>query len=340
MKDMKKKNIVQVVFLFCLLLGVSACEEDELYPREHKADFIKQFPEGDNPWDLDLKEIANQFGVKCIYDNLSSEDITRVWASTSSGKMSGEGLPKDSIRLKKLYTRFFKEQIFPYLNPVYAGKVLPNYIYFTYRYLQEKIATNTITGEQVIFYAHQEMNYNGLGFWVFCWSTGEFDGFLGMKQNIQMFTKAIDVEKKREIVLKNIFRKMVEEGIIAIPSEFEAGHEFDYKTKIISTDVVPSHVDYPNYYKRRGFPEQLRNYINYASPTNLYNITSTSPLENFCDYLWLAFRYTAEEIEQNYKDFPLVVKYYYFTVNYVKDNYGMDISRIAEPVTEDLDSNL
>ena len=140
--------------------------------------------------------------------------------------------------------------------------------------------------------------------------------------------------------MKNIFRKRVEEEVIAIPEEFESGHEFDYTTQIISRDVVPSHVDYPNYYKRRGFPEQLRNYKNYASSSNLYNITSTSPLENFCDYLWLAFRYTAEEIEQNYKDLPLVVKYYYFTVNYVKDNYGMDISRIAEPVTEDLDSNL
>lgn len=336
---MKKRNIVQVVFLFCLLWGVSACEEDELYPREHVADFIKTFPEGDNPWDQDLEEIANQFGVKCIYDNLTSEDITRVWTA-SSGKMSGEGLPKDSIRLKKLYTRFFKEQVFPCLNPVYARKVLPNYIYFTYRCLVEKVST-TSTGGQIIFYQHQEMNYNGLGFWAFCWSTGEFLGNYGFMQvNIQMFTKAIDVEKKREIILKNVFRKMVEEEVIAIPEEFEAGHEFDYQTKVVSKDVAPSHVDYPNYYKRRGFPEQLRNYIGYASSTNLYNITRTSPLENFCDYLWLAFRYTAEEIEQNYKDFPLVVKYYYFTVNYVKDNYGMDISRIAEPVTEDLDSNL
>lgn len=338
---MNKLSILQFVLFFSCTCLFMACEEEELFPREHVADFVKEFPEGSNPWDQDLEEIAERFGVKCIYDNLTSADITKVWTASKTGKLTAEGLPKDSVRLKKLYTRFFKEQIFPYLNPTYAKAVLPNYIYFSYRYLLEKTAINTITGEQVVYYEHVEMNYDGLGFWVFCWSTGEFLGYYGlMQQDVQMFTKALDVEKKREILLKNIFRKMVEEEVIAIPEEFESGHEFDYTTQIISRDVVPSHVDYPNYYKRRGFPEQLRNYKNYASSSNLYNITSTSPLENFCDYLWLAFRYTAEEIEQNYKDFPLVVKYYYFTVDYVKDNYGMDISRIAEPVTEDLDSNL
>lgn len=339
---MKSINISHVVLSLFLLWIISACEEDELYPREHVADFVKEFPEGDNPWDRDLQEIADRFGVKCIYNDLTLKDIMRVWTNSTAGEITAGGLPEDSIRLKKLYTRFFKEHIFTHLNPTYTKGVLPNYIYFTYRYLQKKTATNTITGEKIEYYEHLEMNYNGLGFWSFCWSTGEFLGFLGLiQENIQMFTKAIDVEKKREIVLKNIFRRMVEEGNIEIPIEFEAGHEFDYKTEILSTDVAPDHKDYLNYYKRRGFPEQLRSMTTYNEKgSNLYGISYTSPLENFCDYLWLAFHYTAEEIEQNYKDFPLVVKYYYFTVDYVKENYGMDITRIAEPVTEDLDSNL
>ena len=315
-----------------LALVITAChDEEKLLPLEHKADFVKTFPEGDNAWDRDLVEIADRFGVKCIYDDLTFEDISKAWVATS-GEYVGEGLPKDSIRLKQLYTRFMKEHVFAFLNPDYTKGVLPNYIYFAERYLSKY---DVLLEPKPDWYQHVKSNYNGMGFWLFCWATGEFPGFFGVSTTVNMFTKPADIRKERENILKEILKRMVDAGNIEVPVEFF--NEFDYKTEIM---WWPNQVGELNYYKRRGFPEQLLTRPYPSAGSDLMMVSQTSPTLNFVAYLCLALRYPAEVIEENYKDFNKVIEYYYFTVDYMKEQYDMDLTLVAEEVTEDLDAGL
>lgn len=321
--------------LSLIWIGSSCQDEEQLLPLDHDVEFIKPFPEGDNPWDKDLEEIAERFGVKCLYDNLTEEDILKMWTSTS-GDMKGQGLPKDSIRLKKLYTRFFKEHIFPHLNPQCTKGVLPSYFYFGYTYVT-RINATLPDGSTPEWYQAANYNYNGMGFWLFCWASDEFTGFFGAPNKVYMFTDKFEVEKTRELVLKNIFKRMVDEKTVAVPSEFYDG--FDYTTQV---KWGSENVGDKDYYKRRGFPEQhYRNLGVYSTyPSDLTMVSQTSPTLNFCDYIFMACRNTKEEVEEFYKDFPLIIQYYDFVVEYMRDMYGMDLTRIAEPVTENLDANL
>lgn len=326
-----KKSFLYIIALVLACGAVACYDEENLPPLEHKADFVKNFPEGDNEWDQDLVEIAERFGVKCIYDDLTIEDITKTWVAASSN-LTGQGLPKDSIRLKQLYTRFMKDHVFAFLNPSCTKGVLPNYIYFVYRYLS---LYDVLLDPKPEWYSHQKTNYNGMGFWIFCWSTGEFPGFFGTPTTVNMFTKPVDVKQERETILKELFKRMIDAGNIEVPADFF--NKFDYTTQV---KWQPQYLGDKDYYKRRGFPEQLLS-ATYPRPgSDLYGVNQTSPTLNFLNYICLAARYEAEEVEELYKDFPLVVQYYHFVVEYMRDVYGMDITRIAEPVTEDLDANL
>ena len=75
-----------IILSAAVILGFAACnDEDALTPNPDTAGVTYEFPEGNNAWDQDLQEIANEFGVKCIYKNLTLEDLTRSWTASGSG---------------------------------------------------------------------------------------------------------------------------------------------------------------------------------------------------------------------------------------------------------------
>lgn len=313
------------LFWVLLLCGISACQQEkELQPRSWESAVIHDFPQGNDSWDVELQQIAERFGTKCIYKDLTSKDLSRFWVALSgSGDYRGQGLTED--RQKKWYTRFFCDHIFKFLNPEHTKGVLPTYIYFAYDFYQNNLQTDDETGEVTEYQTEMKMNYMGLGYWAFCYASEKHVNNRGREWQSVLFTKSRDVLQNREIVLKNIFKKLVENGNIVYPPQFAYGGGLDYKTPIVYNNTSDN-----QYYKRRGFPEQLRNYTNYAYPGDLYEIESANPTNTFMDYLWLAFRYSREQLVQRYKDFPLVLQYYDITVEYMRSNYDMDITQIAE----------
>ena len=318
---MKLKNI-----LLCAIIVVAAqaCDnEAALQPNAPGEGIVFEFPEGDNDWDRDLQQIAGEFGTKCIYKNLTLTDLMRSWTATGSAtEYLGQGLIND--RQAKLYTQFFKDHVFHFLNPEIAKKVLPNYIYFAYDYC----SVNFRADIGLVWHGNPRARYDGMGFWAFCYETSEHVSIMDVPWQWTMFTEAIDVKKNREMVLKNIFNLMVNDGVIVPPAQFAVGGGLDYSTPIV---YGAANINNENYYKRRGFPARLTNLVTWvASPSDLYSISNTGPTLTFIDYLWLAFRFSAGEVREAYKDFPLVIQYYELTVKYVKEKYGMDISLIGE----------
>ena len=334
---MKLKNIALSTIMACF--GLWACDEEALQPNPASTGITFEFPEGDNAWDQDLQNIAQRFTTKCIYKNITVDDLTRSWTgNTGIGSNTnlyyGSGLINDEQA--RLYTQFFTEHVFAFLNPELANQVLPPYILFAHDYCSINYRTlmpsetvgDLVGGDTLEWNGRPLMKYDGLGFWAFSFSSEEHLSIMGQPWQQNMFKTADSVMMYRELILKNIFSKMVEENVIVPPAQFEEGGLFDYSTPIT---YGTTNLNDENYYKRRGFPEQLRNMqtLN-ASPGDLYSISSTDPAANFTDYLWLAFRYPSDAIRENYSDYPLVIQAYDIVVEYMQATYGMDISKIGE----------
>lgn len=326
-----------IILSAAVILGFAACnDEDALTPNPDTAGVTYEFPEGNNAWDQDLQEIANEFGVKCIYKNLTLEDLTRSWTAAGSGTIQGyhgSGLVND--RQAQLYTKFFKDNVFAFLNPDVVQNTLPAYFFFAHDYcsINHRLLTETpIENDTLEWCGRPRVEYEGMGFWVFSYSSEEHNDIMGRTWQQYMFTSADSVRMMREMVLKNIFNILIEDDIIDTPLAFEVGGGLDYSTPIT---YGSTNINDENYYKRRGFPEQLNNLVSYGNPQDLYSISSTNPTDNFFDYICLGLRYSREEILENYADFPLCIQYYNITVEHLQTNYGMDLtlmSAAAEPL--------
>ena len=325
-----------IILSAAVILGFAACnDEDALTPNPDTAGVTYEFPEGNNAWDQDLQEIANEFGVKCIYKNLTLEDLTRSWTASGSGTVQGyhgSGLVND--RQAQLYTKFFKDNVFAFLNPDVVQSTLPAYIFFAHDYcsINHRLLTETpIENDTLEWCGRPSVEYEGMGFWVFSYSSEEHYDIMGRTWQQYMFTSADSVEMMREMVLKNIFNLLIEDDIIATPAAFEVGGElgFDYSTALVSSESDE------NYYKRRGFPDQFDNLSTWQAPRALNRISDTDPTNNFFDYIKLGLRYSREEVLAEYADYPLITRAYDHVVNYLKTNYGMDLTLMgaeAEPL--------
>lgn len=315
------------------IFGLHACyDEGALEPNPSTNGITYEFPEGNDSWDQDLQEIADRFDVKCIYKNLTIDDLTRSWTAGASSIRGyyGSGLIND--RQARLYTKFFKDNVFAFLNPDVVRSTLPAYFFFAHDYCS--INTYTLsTGETWEYNGRPTVSYNGLGFWVFSYSSEVHNNAMPTMPTWQqfMFTGADSVKMMREMVLKNIFNLLIEDDIIDTPVAFEVGGElgFDYSTALVSSESDE------NYYKRRGFPDQFDNLSTWQTPRALNRIQDTDPTNNFFDYIKLGLRYSREEVLAEYADYPLIIRAYDHVVNYLNTNYGMDLALMgaaAEPL--------
>lgn len=331
-------NIKYLFLVLVLWLAVVSCDnEDTLYPTEPTNGVTFEFPEGSDAWDQDLEEIATRFGTKCIYKNLKESDYFRTWTTGSSTAATNFIVSKlPDSRLVKLYTQFFKEHIFRFLSPEYTKGVLPNYIFFAYDFCSvNKRALSP--GDTLVYHSSgsTKMKFDGMGFWSFCYETEEHLTIMGLPWKNTISAGDVQfVQEERDILLRNIFRQMVDAGKIVPPVEFESGGELDYVTPI---SYGAANMQNENYFITRGFPKRLTNLKQYGKFGDLYSIAYTGRIGTFVDYLNLALRLPREQVYAEYANYPLVIKFYDLTVKYMKEKYGMDIPAIAEtaePLTE------
>ena len=328
-------NIKYLFLVFILWFVVAACDnEDTLYPTEPENGVTFNFPEGSDTWDQDLEEIAARFGTKCIYKNLEEADYFRTWTASASGATNFIVSKLPDACLIKLYTQFFKDHIFRFLSPECTKGVLPNYIFFAYDFCS--VSKRALSpGDTLVYHSYNstKMKFDGMGFWSFCYETEEHLTIMGQPWKGSIAAGDVKfVQEERDILLRNIFRRMVDAGTIVPPVEFEAGGELDYVTPITYGDVQNE-----NYYMKRGFPKRLTNLKSYGNFGDLWSIANTGRIETFVDYLNLALRLPKIQVYADYADYPLIIKFYDLTVKYMREKYDMDIAAIAEmaePLTE------
>lgn len=317
---------LKYLFSLMLLVFLCACEdENRLTPRSSDASSISrfEFPQGNNSWDRDLEEIANTFKTIPIYTAFDSLDLNQRWSGTYTISLLGETLNEEYA---DFYAYFFKNQVFAFLKPELTMGVLPNYIYLVDDLRQK--------GSWTGGYVPLACLWRGLDYWAFSFRAKEENlayldygnGFIYKPYKPYDLPKTPwEYKARRTLILQNILKKTVEKGKIAIPTEFETGGEFDY-----SQSFNVNNVNAENYFMKLGYIGQMIE-ANYNF-SNLSANTKMTSQANFVSYLQLGLRYTRDSVLIKYpqEKYPLIIKYYDFTMKYMKDKYNWDITLMAE----------
>ena len=316
---MKLKYLFSLVFLATLL----ACEDEKnLTPRSSDAASLSrfEFPQGNNSWDRDLEEIANTLKTILVYTAFDSLDLNQRCSGTYTISRLGETLDDEYAAF---YADFFKNHIFAFLEPNLLTRVLPNYIYLVDDLRQK--------GSWTYGYTPLACLWDGLDYWAFSFRAKEENlavidygnGFVYKPYKPYDLPKGSwEYKVRRTVILQNVETKIVEKGNVAIPVEFESGGDFDY-SKSFSSSMTAD-----NYFKKLGYLGQMTpTSYNFSNPSGKMTVQT-----NFTNYLKLGLRYTRDSVLIVYppEQYPLIIKYYDFTMKYLKDKYGWDLVKAAE----------
>lgn len=66
---------------------MTACtpSEDPITPSGNYSVLRMEFPQGNNSWDEDIKEIHDKYGVYLLYKDITPADLNRKWTGIGTG---------------------------------------------------------------------------------------------------------------------------------------------------------------------------------------------------------------------------------------------------------------
>lgn len=111
------------------LITMTACtpSEDPITPSGNYSVLRMEFPQGNNSWDEDIKEIHDKYGVYLLYKDITPADLNRKWTGIGTGKLYyGDDVPGTEV---PYYVDFFKNNVFPYASTEMIQKNFPVKIY-------------------------------------------------------------------------------------------------------------------------------------------------------------------------------------------------------------------
>ena len=111
------------------LITMTACtpSEDPITPSGNYSVLRMEFPQGNNSWDEDIKEIHDKYGVYLLYKDITPADLNRKWTGIGTGKLYyGDDVPGIEV---PYYVDFFKNNVFPYASTEMIQKNFPVKIY-------------------------------------------------------------------------------------------------------------------------------------------------------------------------------------------------------------------
>lgn len=318
-----KISTISLVILAITFFASSCYEEDPITPSDSSEQVGRfTFPQGDGSNDIKLKAIYDKFGVKVIYKDFTNEDFGLSWTSPATGKVGfdiGENEYND-------VANFMADYFFAALTPEITKRVLPPYFYVADSVYA---ISSSGPGNELKSATYTTHVYDGRDFWLFTWNGCQPWNIVNGKVTLSKRTlsptySSFNYFYRRGVMLKEVFRGAVLNGNIEVPADFSTG--FDFTTKIVTTPDTDA-----NYYKTRGFPGQLNNKLNFNLGT-LALITSTSPKQNFIDYMLLCMRYSEDSIKILYPPakYPLINQKYPLVINYMKDKYGVDLNELSK----------
>ena len=126
-----------------IIITLMACySEDDLTPSGNYSVTKFTFPQGNNAWDMDIKDIHDKYNVYLIYKEVTFVDLNRQWQSLGTGdQFTGDSLTNEQV---PVYVDFLKNHFFAFISPGIAQKALPVKIYMLHNF--KKVTSDDGTG--------------------------------------------------------------------------------------------------------------------------------------------------------------------------------------------------
>lgn len=355
-----KKSLLYITFASLLTLSACAPSEDPITPSGNYSVLRMEFPQGNNPWDEEIKEIHDKYGVYLLYKGITPADLNRKWKSVGTGKLYyGDDVPEDEVQY---YVDFFKGHIFPYFTPEVLQTSFPVKIYLlkNLRGVEQDLTggggsssggsgtrgtgtggtgtggtgtggtgtggTGTGTGPtaEPDVPGFTPTKFDGFDYWAISFSNQEL---LNMKSDSHAA-----LSTKRFSFINQILTPQRQDGTLAEPEGFREG--IDVTTSWNTKDPTN-----PNYPYTRGFITWINDsgkdgsigYLTYYKQEN-YKVGTSSYRDYFMSYIRAAMKYTPEQFYAKYpkEKYPLISRQYEMTVKYMKDKFGIDLPGIAK----------
>lgn len=313
-----KKIFINTAILACLTLLFSCYKEKLIVPTSTEGSEKFTFPQGSNDYDLAIKKVYDDFGVKIIYKDFKPLSFEASWTAAPIG-IRGYDIP---LNQQRDAVNYVVNNIFANLTPQITKKVLPPYFY-----VADSVARAYTLGTTAEYLTDSEYKYyyNGLDFWSFCWDGAKVytkilsTGVITYPTMAKRPSNSFAIFYKRGVMLKEIMTKAVNNGNIKAPDNFSTGFDF---TTAISTATGNA-----NFYMTRGFPGRWSNRLNF----NRSVVSTTTQNQNFIDYMHMCMRWTPDSIAKEYPvaQYPLIHQKYPIVIKHMKDNYGVDLTKIA-----------
>ena len=344
-----------MLILMGIVFVLMACysEEDLTHSGNYSVTkFI--FPQGDNAWDMDIKDIHDRYNVYLIYKEVTFVDLNRQWQSLGTGDLfSGDSLTNEQV---PVYVDFLKNHFFAFISPEIAQKALPVKIYMLHNF--KKVTSGDDTGETDT----GDTGGTGTGTGTGTGGTGTGTGgtgtgtggtgtggtdpnFVPLKidgfdywaisftddemNNMDPYSKKV----KRNIFFRTFIENAIRKGSVTEPTDFK--NEMDYKTRINTNKPED-----PDYYLTRGFLDLFKEReLSSRAPYFMDEYTGAGfenpdiyPHADFVYYIRAAMWYTPDEFETHYpaEKYPLIKKKYDVVIHHLKSAYGIDIQQIAK----------
>ncbi|MEZ3559660.1 MAG: hypothetical protein K1V86_09415 [Duncaniella sp.] len=301
------------------LLAFTGCnnDEDPIQPTGNYSVLRFEFPQGNNPFDEEIKEIHDKYDVYLLYKDITDTDLNRQWQSLGTGKLlTGDPVPDEYV---PFYINFIKNHVFQYLSPEVVRAGLPVKIYMLENFGEVNTqGSGTGTGTGGIGTPNTSIvttKTDGFDYWAISFKRE------GIEEN--------DPDAMRQARCQFIYQMILPQYKSGKIVESQTIHDkLDFETSF-STDV-----DDPDYRLNRGFPHRVTNKFQlstgtyYASQIHPSNPAYHVDYDYFLTWIRICMFMSRAEIEEMYADYPLIREIYNDVIEYMLDTYQIDLEGI------------
>ena len=336
---MKTKTSLLLSLIVLLMIGCS--KEELIVPSGNYKVIRHEFPQGNNSWDMEIKEIYDKYGVYLLYKDVTVLDLNRQWQSLGTGKLYSGTEPEGEEVL--FYVDYLKNAIFSNITPEMARTALPLKIYLLNDLKgldpdEEDTGGTGGTGGTgpggpgdpgtEIDPNFVPIKTDGFDYWAISFSKNELDNPDPRNMRIKSCT-----------LLYLIIEGAIKSGVFIEPDSFKEG--IDYVTPINNNKPAD-----PNYYLNRGFINIV--YRDFTPPYNMWELPVEStpwvigdftdrpinpddmPYPDFFSYIRAALYYSESQFKAKYPEniFPLINRRYEAVVEYFLSE-GIDLKNFS-----------
>lgn len=363
-----RRFIKVTLIILATSISFVACldNDDNITPSGNYSPIRGGFPQGDSELDDIIYQIKQDYGVYLLYKDIREEDMNRTWVSAGTGNIivAGDEAERNSISWSlpenqlEYYVNFFNDYIFPNITEDFAKKTFPVKIYMINNLREEARDYGEEKDE------NSENANLGTGVGPKMIHFGEFDNWvisfpeeLANKENTDETIDSDNILRRlRCRFMIEVIQNSIERNELVIPDEFWSRYEMS-KSKTCDTDnkhencsmvdVADKHnpknglytLGYVDLMEEKFGTEQSSKEI--FKETNIFdgkpahaqnwNSPSNPTWNLFEAYIMNAMWFTEKEFNEHYntKKYRLIKEQYDFVVEYMKEQYGIDLKGIA-----------